>query len=76
MLSDARFEFLSPAQLAKIYAFNDGQEWLAAAAGYSVVVLDRGDDTHALALERDRHARVLCSSSELVVFERGITAGR
>jgi hypothetical protein len=74
---DARFELLSRAQLAKIYAFNDGQEWRAAASGYPVLVLDRYDDTHAVAaLERDRHARVLYSGPELVVFERGIIAGR
>jgi len=72
---DARFELLSPRQLAKIYEFNDAQQWRTASAGFAILVLDRGDDAHAVAgLGRDRRASVLYSSPELVVFERSAKA--
>ena len=71
---DIRFELLSRRQLTEIYAFNDplGGSWRIAAAGYSVLVLDRGDNAVAVsALERDPAARILFSGPELVVSERG-----
>lgn len=69
---DARFELLSRAQLQRIVHFQArAGNWLPAARGYSVFVLNRSTD-HALerSLIRQLPARVVFSSPQVVVLRR------
>ncbi len=70
---DIRFELLTSAQLDAIHALRTetGLDWLRAANGYRVLVLNPGNDKGAVRLiERQKGTVVLFRSSSVVALER------
>jgi hypothetical protein len=69
---DARFELLPTRRISQIYNLNveDGGSWPAATRGFRLIVLDRANDTHAIAGLRRAGARVLYDANGMVVLER------
>ena len=69
---DARFELLTDAQLAKLFAFRTGLgDWAAAARGYDVLVLSRKDEARAIgALVRSRGTTRIAEEAGIVVLRR------
>jgi len=69
---DARLELLSRRRILQIYDFGlpDGGSWRTAAAGYDVLVLDRGEDRYAIRGLRAAGARVAYRGADLVVLTR------
>jgi hypothetical protein len=71
---DVRFELLTKPQLDRIVAFRleHGSDWLRAADGYRLLVLDPKSDAGAVkALRRQRGTSVLYRSGDVVVLDRG-----
>jgi hypothetical protein len=71
---DVRFELLSRAQLERIIAFRleRGPDWLSAAKGYELLVLDPKADQGAVRLiSREPGASVVYRDDQVVVLRRG-----
>jgi hypothetical protein len=71
---DVRFELLTKSQLDRIVAFRleHGSNWLQAADGYRLIVLDPKADAGAVkTLREQRGTSVLYRNGEVVVLERG-----
>jgi hypothetical protein len=69
---DARFELLPTRRISQIYnlSVEDGGSWPAATRGFRLVVLDRANESHAIAGLRRAGARVLYDAKGMVVLER------